>query len=272
MLDIHAHLYWESFDADRGEVVARARAAGVRQIVVVGTTLEESARSITVAEQYDDMYASVGIHPNEFRRQVGEYAEELEVLARHKKVVAIGECGLDYSESHGGIDEETKERQRVGLIEQLALAEKLCLPVIVHCRAANNFSDDAYRDLIGLLKGSAHKLKAVVLHCYMGDTEVTKDFLALPNIYFSFTGNITYPVKKELVGTKHDLTETVRLIPWPRIFIETDAPFLSPQKKRGERNEPSFAITTAEKVCELLDLTREILDQELEKNFIRIFD
>ncbi|MEK9174139.1 MAG: TatD family hydrolase, partial [Patescibacteria group bacterium] len=109
MLDIHTHLYWDSYDVDRDEVIARARVAGVKQLLVVGTTIEESRKAIALAEQYDDVYASVGIHPNEFRSEVGEYIDELQELARHPKVVAIGECGLDYSESHGAITEEQKE-------------------------------------------------------------------------------------------------------------------------------------------------------------------
>ncbi len=270
MLDIHTHLYWDSYDVDRDEVIARARVAGVKQLLVVGTTIEESRKAIALAEQYDDVYASVGIHPNEFRSEVGEYIDELQELARHPKVVAIGECGLDYSESHGAITEEQKERQRGSFLKQITLATELGLPLIIHCRPKNVTTMDAYEDLHNILKTNTYNLP-IVLHCYMGDTEVTKNFLALPNLYFSFTGNITYPVKKHLVGSKDDLTETVKLIPKERIFVETDCPFLSPQAKRGERNEPAYAIHTAEKVCELLGITREVLDTQLEANFIAVF-
>jgi TatD DNase family protein len=263
MLDIHTHLYWESYDDDRDEVIVRAREKGIQQMLVVGTTVEESVRAVALAEKYDDMYASVGIHPNEFRREIGEYLPQLEELARSPKVVAIGECGLDYSESHGGIDEATKEKQKKGFKEQLDLAAKLKLPVIIHCR-------DAYEDLLFVLNETKSELP-MILHCYMGDTEVTRQFLALPNMYFSFTGNITYPVKKHLVGTKDDLTETVKLIPKERIFVETDCPFLAPQTKRGERNEPAYALYTGEKVCELLSITRNTLESELEKNFRSVF-
>ena len=263
MQDIHTHLYWESYDDDRDEVIARAREVGVDEMLVVGTTLEESRKAVTLASQYEDIFASVGIHPNEFRSEVGEYLGELEKIAQDKKVVAIGECGLDYSVSHGGIDEATKARQKKGFIEQLALANRLALPVIIHCR-------DAYRDLLLILK--EHEVMVpIIMHCYMGDTSVTEEFLTLPNISFSFTGNITYPVKKHLIGTTEDITETVRLIPKERIFVETDCPFLAPQAMRGKRNEPAYAVHTAEKVSELLKITREALDEELSKNFQRIF-
>jgi TatD DNase family protein len=271
MQDIHAHLYWESYDDDREAVIARARVAGVREMIVVGTTIEESKKAIMLAHQYENIYAAAGIHPNEFRCEQGEYLEELEQLARDEKVVAIGECGLDYSENHGIITEVQKERQKKALREQIFLATQLHLPVIVHCRPMSSSTQDAYEDLLGILQPEISNLKAVILHCYMGDTVVTSRFLQLPNLYFSFTGNITYPVKKHLVGTKDDLTESVRLIPKERIFVETDCPFLAPQTKRGERNEPVYALYTAEKVCELIGVTRPALDMQLEENFAKVF-
>ena len=220
-------------------------------------------KALALAHEYADIFASVGIHPNEFRSEVGEYLSSLEQLASDKKVIAIGECGLDYSESHGGIDDVSKQRQKKGFKEQLALAQKLSLPVIVHCR-------DAYQDLIEILQESQCSVP-VIMHCYMGDTFVTRDFLALPNVFFSFTGNITYPVKKALVGSKDDITETVRLIPKERIFIETDCPFLAPQTKRGTRNEPAYAVDTALRAAELLGITKEELDKQLAVNFQRVF-
>ena len=271
MLDIHTHLYWKSYDEDREAVIIRAREAGIKEMIVVGCDLNECQQSVELAHQFDDVYASVGIHPNEFRKgesadevDVSELVGKLEAFTKDERVIAIGECGLDYSESHGGIDTDTKEKQKAGFVAQLELAQRLQFPVIVHCR-------DAYEDMLSLLRASGQNLPAVILHCYMGDTEVTKQFLELPNVYFSFTGNITYPVKKPLVGTKDDLTETVKLIPLERIFVETDCPFLAPQTKRGERNEPAFAIYTAEKVCELLGVTRPVLDSALERNLQKAF-
>ncbi len=152
MLDIHTHLYFEAFDPDRDTVIMRARAAGVHQMIVVGCDLGECAQAVALAQIHDDVYASVGIHPNEFRQNgslpdadLGKVAAELEAFAADQKVVAIGECGLDYSQSHGGIDPETKARQMAGCSMQLALASRLGLPVIIHCR-------DAYADMLALMK------------------------------------------------------------------------------------------------------------------------
>lgn len=263
MQDIHTHLYWESYDDDRDEVIARARETGIHEMLVVGTTLEESRKATVLASHYENIFASVGIHPNEFRGEVGEYLLDLEEIAQDKKVVAIGECGLDYSASHGGVDEAVKAKQKKGFEEQLALADKLRLPVIVHCR-------DAYWDLLEILEEKQFSFP-IILHCYMGNTDVTREFLKLPNLSFSFTGNITYPVKKHLIGTEEDITETVRLIPKERVFVETDCPFLAPQDMRGKRNEPAYALYTAEKVCELLGITKKDLSAQLEKNFQAVF-
>ena len=263
MQDIHTHLYWESYDDDRDEVILRARKVGVNQMIVVGTTLLESEKALALAHAHDNVFAAAGIHPNEFRGEVGQYLTALEQMASDEKVIAIGECGLDYSLSHGGIDEATKARQKRGFQEQLALALKKALPVIVHCR-------DAYEDLLATLEEAQFALP-VILHCYMGDTEVTKKFLTLPQVYFSFTGNITYPVKKHLIGTQDDITETVKIIPKERIFVETDCPFLAPQSYRGKRNEPAYVMETARKVSDLLHMTDEELDKQLEQNFQTIF-
>lgn len=278
MQDIHTHLYWESYDSDRDAVIARAREAGVKEMFVVGCTIEESRQCVALADQYEDIYASVGIHPHEFN-DVGfkiddVRMEELRALAKHEKVVAIGECGLDYF-AHGAekITSEQKTVQKQGFLAQIALAEELHLPLILHCRASVG-TQDAYEDLFRILSEanvSAGWRIQTILHCYMGDTEVTKKFLTLPNVYFSFTGNITYPVKKAFVGTKDDLTETVKLIPLDRIFAETDCPFLAPQLHRGERNEPVYMKETVVFLAQLRGQEENTLMQYLEKNFHNFF-
>jgi TatD DNase family protein len=270
MQDIHTHLYWDSYDADRDTVIARARAAGVDQMFVIGCTIKESRQCVALTEQYPEIYASVGIHPHFFNElvekspiteiqdtnnhqsliiKIQELTQELRELAKNKKVVAIGECGLDYyaHDRKKIISDEQKIIQREGFLAQVELAQELNLPLIVHCRPSNG-TQDAYLDLYQML---SDQHSSCVLHCYMGDTEVTQKFLTLPNVYFSFTGNITYPVKKVLVGTKDDLAETVRLIPLERMFAETDCPFLAPQKHRGERNEPAYVAEIVEHIASL---------------------
>lgn len=280
MNDIHTHLYWNSYDTDRNEVIRRARAAGVQNLFVIGCTVEESRQCVVLTEQYPDMYAAVGVHPHEMNHleknpkdQVNKWVVALRELAMHEKVVAIGECGLDYFSHEQGqvITEEQKLVQKEGFLAQIALAEELKLPLIVHCRA-NPGQSDAYEDMFDILSeaNEAKKLQAV-LHCYMGDTEVTKKFLTLPNVYFSFTGNITYPVKKAVVGTKDDLTETVKLIPLDRIFTETDCPFLAPQSRRGERNQPTSVIEVGRQIALLQGVDLSAIEQATEANFEQVF-
>lgn len=284
MHDIHTHLYWDSYDADRDEVIARAHAAGIDKMFAIGCTVEESQQCVALAEKYPEIFASIGIHPHEFRtvsdvQNLFADIESLRAIAQEsKKVIAIGECGLDYyvrpvvvdpQQAFVGrgvemISDETKMVQRQGFLAQIALARDLGLPLIIHCR-------DAYEDMLDMLKTECADISALILHCYMGDTEVTKKFLELDNVYFSFTANITYPVKKALVGTKDDLTETVKLIPLNRLFVETDCPFLSPQSKRGERNEPAHVPEIVKKVAELKSISETEVIAMSETNFSRVF-
>lgn len=273
MQDIHTHLYWESFDEDREEVLNRAKQAGVTKMLVVGTNIEENKKVLELAQGYDSLWASVGVHPNEFRSSVSEHWKEtLATQANESKVVAIGECGLDYSQSHGLITDVQKEDQKQGFIQQLALAEEKGLPVIVHCRAVSAESDEAYWDLLTILKDWSPKLSNVILHCYMGSVSVTKEFLTLQNVYFSFTGNITYPIKKTLAGGNFDLTEVVKTVLGERIFIETDCPFLAPQEHRGERNEPAFVVAVGEKIAEIHKISIEEVVRLIEANFKKVFN
>jgi TatD DNase family protein len=194
-------------------------------------------------------------------------------LAQHSKVVAIGECGLDYyaHDPKKTIGHEQRTVQREGFMVQIELAQELKLPLIVHCRASSGLSDDAYQDLLGILQAHIHKLKVVVLHCYMGDTEITKKFLALPGVYFSFAGNITYPVKQGVRGTKDDIQETVKQVPLERMFAETDCPFLAPQDQRGKRNEPAYVRHVAQAVALFKETSSEVVAEAVSENFRFVF-
>jgi len=321
MFDIHAHLFWKSYDADRDAVTQRARAAGVAKMICVGTEPEDNPQAIVMAEKYDGIFASVGIHPHFFNKNIflchsreggnpgskensGSRVKpgmteleglinDLRELAKHKKVIAIGECGLDYY-SHDKtkvITDEQKAAQKEGFLVQLELAQELGLPLIVHTRPSAG-GMDAYEDMLDILTNNLQlttndqKKKtsqerslssvvsrglSVILHCYQGDTEITKKFLELPNVYFSFAGNITYPVKKALVGTKDDLTETVKLVPLERLFVETDCPFLAPQGHRGKRNEPAFVIEVAQFLASLKGVSEKELNQKITENSVRVF-
>lgn len=275
MLDIHTHLYWKDFDADREDVIARAFASGITRMVSVGTDLETSRQAIEVAGKYPQVFAAVGIHPHEFNaeesritNQESRWESVLEKLAQHKKVVAVGECGLDFYEREVPLTEAVRARQREGFLVQLQIADKYRLPVIIHCR-------NAYEEVYEILKDHNSQFSTPdsrsILHCYQGDTDITKKFLELPNVFFSFTGNITYPVKQALAGTRGDLTETVKLVPLDRLFTETDCPFLAPQERRGERNEPSFVRYVAERAAEIHKVSVDEVTGQVDYNFKQVF-
>ncbi|MGB4833596.1 MAG: TatD family hydrolase [Candidatus Moraniibacteriota bacterium] len=272
MYDIHTHLYMPQYDVDRDAVIARARVAGIDGMFAIGCTVDESRQCVALAEEHPEIFASVGIHPHEFladesRMKNQEFwLPELRELARHPKVIAIGECGLDYFGRENPVTEEVKGRQREGFLLQLDLAQECKLPVIIHCR-------DAYGDLFDILSDSKFQNQDLrfILHCYMGDTEATKQFLELPNVYFSFTGNITYPVKAIVAGTKDDLRETVKLIPLDRLLIETDCPFLAPQTKRGERNEPAYVSYVGEAAAKLHGVDQTVVEMKTRENVRCVF-
>lgn len=279
MLDIHTHLFWDSYDADREAVIGRARKAGVRQMICVGTSPQDNPQAIAVAEQYADIYASVGLHPHFFsqltenKKQLTAEIEELKILAEQKKVVAIGECGLDYYTrgEQMTMNSQQKDFQREGFLMQIEIARELRLPLIIHTRPSAG-SQDAYEDMFEILYDTKYKIHNTVLHCYQGDTEITKKFLELSNIYFSFSGSITYPVKQSLLGTKDDSAEAVQLVPLERLFIETDCPFLAPQEKRGTRNEPAYVALTAQEISRLKGCSLPELEECLAENWEKVFE
>lgn len=271
MIDIHTHLYFPQYDGDREEMIKRAFDAGLTMLISVSTAPEDHHTALAIAAMDKRIFASVGLHPHTFHEHLGdekwqrEALQELQELAKHNpKIIAIGECGLDYF-SHTGelITDAQKAWQKYGFIAQIKLAQELELPMIIHCR-------DAYEDLVEIIKQDGKDMK-FILHCYMGDTEVTEKFLTLPHIFFSFTGNITYAVKKIAEGTKDDIRETVKRIPLERMFMETDCPFLAPVPYRGKRNEPSFVVEVAKKIAEIKGISPEFISQKIEENRCRLF-
>lgn len=245
------------------------------KIIVVGTDIETSRQAVALAEKQKGLFASIGLHPHEFNQDTFtklEYCkQELKKLAESSnKVIAIGECGLDYFVREEPITDEMKARQKEGFLAQLNLARDLKLPVIVHTRPSAG-TMDAYEDLYSILKSKILNLKSAILHCYQGDTIITQKFLKLPNVYFSFAGNLTYPVKKSLAGTQDDLRETLKLIPLDKLFVETDSPFLAPAEKRGLRNEPIFVWFTARKICALKNIEMSVLEKVIDENFQNVF-
>ncbi|MGK2848620.1 MAG: TatD family hydrolase [Minisyncoccota bacterium] len=280
MYDIHTHLFWRDYDDDRDEVVRRAREAGVSRMICVGTSPEDNAQAVQMAENYTEVYASVGLHPDFLDTLTDEanvtyFVQNLSSLVSHPKVIAIGECGLDYFTrgEEFPTSNQRKELQKYGWCAQLRLALEWHLPVIVHCRPTFG-TMDAYEDLLMILENlytTVRKMVPIVLHCYQGNVDITRRFLRLAPVFFSFTGTITYPIKKALAGTENDPEIVVSLIPLTRIFVETDCPFLAPQEKRGERNEPAYVMSIAETVCRFKQCSLADFNQAVTQSFAHVF-
>jgi len=236
LFDTHCHLDFEQFDGDRDEVVARAVAVDVKRIVVPALDLENAPKVLTLADRYEEVYAAVGVHPNSSAGWQDAWIDRLRELAAHEKVVAVGEIGLDYY-----WDRSPKETQQRALGQQLALAAELELPVIIH-----NRESDA--DVLRLLAASPlqGKERPGVLHSFLSTWETAEAALEM-GYYLGFTGPLTYAKNDELRAV-------VEQTPMDRLLIETDAPFLSPQAHRGERNEPAFVRLIAAQMAEILRL------------------
>lgn len=272
MTDTHAHLDHELFNPDRDEVIKRALENGIKKIITVGCDLQEIKEAVALAEKYENIYVAIGFHPDNCNTDncvdtvhgtcIAEKIEEIKTLAKHTKVVAIGEIGLDYFRVE---DNNVKSVQYKLFIAQLKLAQELNLPVVIHCR-------DAYDDLLSILQNNNKKdlsrrmtgIKGVI-HCFCGTREHAKQLLEM-GFHISFTGNITYFKKDDA-----ELLQVVREIPLERVMIETDCPFLSPTPHRGKRNEPMFVKYVAEKIANVkgvsIDEVERVTDGNAEKLF-----
>lgn len=232
LIDSHAHLDGEKFADDRAAVVERALAAGVVKIITMGDSLESSARSVALTEEFESVYAAVGIHPEEVQPMTAATDDRLAAWTAQEKVVAIGEIGLDY---YWEKDEEKRALQRAIFVRQLDLARQLRLPVCIHDR-------EAHGDMMKILKTEGRGLRGV-LHCYSGSWEMAAELLK-GDWYFGIDGPLTYKNAAKL-------PEIVQRLPAERILVETDSPYLSPMPFRGKRNEPAHVLYVAKKAAEL---------------------
>jgi TatD DNase family protein len=237
LIDTHAHIEMKEFDADRDVVIKRARESGVGYLISVGSNLKGSRKAVELAERYENVYASVGIHPHDVKEMDETTVTTIRELAKSKKVVAIGEIGLDYFKEFS-----PKEMQITRFRELLSLAKELKKPVIIHDR-------DAHDDTLRILKEEGAKDIKGVVHCFSGDYDFAKEILSL-GFYISFTGVITFP-KAE------DAREVVKKVPIERILLETDCPYLAPVPYRGKRNEPAYVAEVARAIAEIKGLTIE---------------
>jgi TatD DNase family protein len=248
-VDAHLHLDADPFDADRDAVVARAVAAGVTLMVSAGTSVEGSRRAITLAEHHSSVVATVGIHPEAAATATPEAFDELTTLARHPRVVAIGEVGLDYYR-----DRVPRPIQIEVFRAQIRLAREANLPLVVHDREAHADVEQILAD-----EGAAR----VVLHCFSGSPEMALRCTAA-GWAISFAGPLTF-------AKSSSLREVAARVPLDRILVETDAPYLAPEPWRGRRCEPAFLIHTARALASVREMEPEALAVALAQNARRVF-
>lgn len=262
MVDVHCHLNFHSFDKDYDEVIKRAHDAGVKKIINVGTKIDSSQQAVKLSRNYPNLYSIVGIHPHHADKLEGGWEKELESLARNKKVVAIGEIGLDYYKYLSNGIVEPKIQKKV-FETQIELAHKLGLPLQIHNRHAGE-------DIVEMLKHHKNILKNVpgMFHCFAGTIEVLKQILDM-GFYIGFDGNITYNGLPP--GESVSLPDLAKATPIDRILIETDSPFLTPVPHRGKRNEPSYAIIIGEFLAETKNLSFSELNEITSLNAKSLF-
>jgi len=232
LIDTHSHLTFDSLIQDIDGVVARSKAAGVTSWLTVGTDPQQNHKAIELADKFENMYASVGIHPHDAKDLTADTLTELKELAQSEKVVAIGETGLDF---HYNLSPQPDQKR--AFAAQLTIAKELNLPVIIHCR-------EAFDQTMEILDRHGHGLKAVVFHCFSGSAEQAKIVLDY-GFYISFTGVVTF---KNAELTRR----AAKIVPADRLMLETDCPYMSPEPMRKQKiNEPALMIHTAKYLAEL---------------------
>lgn len=248
-IDSHAHYDDDAFDSDRDELLQRIHADGVKNIVNIGCNMERSYECAALAKKYPFIYAAVGIHPSDVKDTPADYLSQLEKLAENPKVVAIGEIGLDYH-----YDDYDRDMQIRFFKEQLDLAEKLGLPVVIHSRNATEDTMEILRS-----KGKVNG----VMHCFSGSAETAKQVLEL-GMNIGFTGVLTFKNAKKAI-------EALKVIPMDRLMLETDCPYMAPEPFRGKRCDSSMIIRVIEKVAEVKGITMEEAAASTSENTRRLF-
>ncbi|HEY6369663.1 MAG TPA: TatD family hydrolase [Candidatus Sulfotelmatobacter sp.] len=259
-VDSHAHLDGKQFDSDREQVIARAREAGVKTMVAIGNgdgppTLDAGIR---LADQHPFMYATIGIHPHEARLADESAYQTMEQLARHPKVIAWGEIGLDYHYDHS-----PRDTQKRVFARQMELAAAAHLPIVIHCRPSDG-SENAWQDCLDMIQGQwAPNGLGGILHCFTGNRAQAKRAADM-GFMISFAGNLTFPKALQI-------RDAALEVPLDRLLIETDSPYLAPVPHRGQRNEPAFVKETARKLGELRGLSMDDMGEQTAHNFYNFF-
>lgn len=264
-IDSHAHLDFDHFHGDFEKVLEHANEAGVTKIINIGSDLKQSQASMLLAENFPHIWATVGIHPDMAANlDIDSAISELEnMIKSSKKIIGIGECGLDYhyvSMPENEHEEVLVQNKQIELFKrQLDLAQKFHLPVVIHIR--NGEDDSAFIEVVNILKDFPN-IKGVV-HCFTMGQEEAKQLQEF-NLKFGFTGIITYKNSQKI-------QEAVKFLPLEKILIETDCPFLAPQKYRGQRNEPSYVVEVAKKIAEIKEIELEKVALQTTENVVKLF-
>ena len=251
LFDTHVHLNDKKYEEDLVEVIIRAQDEGVSKMLVVGYDARTNKLAIELADKYDFIYAAVGWHPVDAIYLTDELFAQLEEQVNHPKVVAIGECGLDYH-----WDTSPHDVQKNVFIRQIRLAQQINKPLIIHTRESIN-------DTLDILKTYQADQVGGVMHCYSGSVEMAREFIKL-NFKISLAGPVTFTNGRKSQSVAKE-------IPLENLLIETDAPYLTPHPNRGKRNEPVYVSLVAKKIAELKEITYEEVCEQTMKNACKLF-
>lgn len=258
LFDSHAHYNDEKFNEDREEVLQAVLDAGITKLICAGYSLENSKEAVEIANTHQNIYAIVGISPNDipdrnakYEKTLNEELQQIEEIAQHEKVVAIGEIGLDYY-----WNKENKEEQKLAFQKQIELANRLELPIVIHTR-------EAVYDTLEILKGEISPIKKGIFHCCPLNLDLIREGLKL-GFYISFAGPITFKNAK-------NVKEAIRAVPLDKILIETDSPYLAPEPKRGMRNDSRNVKYMAEKIAQVKGIPLEEVAKVTYENAKEIF-
>ncbi len=251
IFDTHVHLNLKEFEPDFSAVFQRARDAGVRYFLNVGIDFDHSRENVEFASKYENVYATVGLHPHDAQKFTEEGFREIKKLARHPKVKAIGEIGLDYFRNLS-----PKNIQQEVFAKFAAFARETDLPVVIHSR-------EAYSDIYSILRQFGPKHRGL-MHCFSGNKQDLENALDL-GLHISIAGPVTYKKNDELRGL-------AKLVPQEKLLVETDAPFLPPEPFRGKRNEPAMIVETVKKIAEVRGVDFQTLSEQTTQNAKRLFN
>ncbi len=255
LFDTHCHLNSPNFRGEEGDevpqLIAAARANGISRITIPGYDYQSNLRALEIAEQHEGIFCAVGYHPCDLNDLTDDHYQQLYSWAKHEKVVAIGEIGLDYH-----WDTTTPELQQQMFRKQIAIAKELDLPIVIHDR-------EAHGDILQLLKEEDAAKVGGIMHCFSGSWEMAQECLKM-NFYLSFGGPVTYKNGKRP-------QEVAAKVPLERLLVETDSPYLTPEPHRGKRNQPAFVRHVAEKIATLRHMSVEQIALQTTKNACELF-